>query len=874
MANTWDSHITDFYPHSVPQYPGDGLQYSTTDQQDQVDDLDQFDDRDLSAYPLSEWYSENARQNGSSSAMPPAHLPGRNRVPRHPPPGPASTNARPPLPQNTVPGVGRRVMSRKVRLARSSVLSIDYLVPTPIRAALQSKYRDNDAEHKEFSTLRYTAVTVDPKDFTLKNGYDLRPRMFQRHTEHLVCVTYYNEDKTLLSRTLHSLFENFRDTCNLKTSTFWSLGGPAWQKMVVCIVMDGMEACDKRVLDVLAVMGVYQEGIMVKDVEGAPVTAHLFECTTQLSVTSDQRLVQPQDDSPDTLAPVQLMLCLKTQNAGKINSYRWIYNAFGRILNPEIVVNVDTGTYLEEGALVRLWASFYNDRNLGASCGALHADLGRRYRDLLNPLVATQNFEYKVAVQLDRAMEGATGYLSVLPGAFSGYRFRAVMGRPLEAYFIGDPTLRKLPAETTDSIYRLNRFLADDRILAFELVLKRGQKWHTDMVSGARAYTDIPTNTTDFITQRRRWLNGSFAAALYSLRMVVMLPMSGHNIIRLFFLFLQLVHNVTALLVAWFSLSGFLLTTFIVNEVTGDPPDAAPVEGFPFGASTPIVNAVIQVVYICTLVFQFILALGSRPKSSAVSYVISFSIFAFVQLYLVMNLVYLTKRLVDFQLDTNGGSKYAFINEYYADVGYITILVTAISIFGSYIVAGILALDPWHLVTSWAQFLFISSSYINILNIYAFSNIHDVSWGRKSGKKEPERVPTWDVTVQRTDQGQSEAIVADRPMQDIDKAFKAALKRAVEPHVPEKEPEQDDTAGRFMKFRTMLVAVYIFSNFLVCVVVLDQTFSRFQFGDPYWKKIWFFRVWMWANASLFILKGAGMVWYRMRCVYQFFFYVN
>lgn len=48
------------------------------------------------------------------------------------------------------------------------------------------------------------------------------------------------------------------------------------------------------------------------------------------------------------LAPVQLMLCLKTQNAGKINSYRWIYNAFGRILNPEIVVNVDTGAPLEE----------------------------------------------------------------------------------------------------------------------------------------------------------------------------------------------------------------------------------------------------------------------------------------------------------------------------------------------------------------------------------------------------------------------------------------------------------------------------------------------------------------------------------------------
>ena len=37
-----------------------------------------------------------------------------------------------------------------------------------------------------------------------------------------------------------------------------------------------------------------------------------------------------------------------------------------------------------------------------------------------------------------------------------------------------------------------------------------------------------------------------------------------------------------------------------------------------------------------------------------------------------------------------------------------------------------LAFDPWHMITSFLQYLLLSPMYINILNIYAFANLDDV----------------------------------------------------------------------------------------------------------------------------------------------------
>jgi chitin synthase len=252
-----------------------------------------------------------------------------------------------------------------------------------------------------------------------------------------------------------------------------------------------------------------------------------------------------------------MIFCLKQKNSKKINSHRWLFNAFGRILNPEVCILLDAGTKPGPRSLLYLWEAFYNDKDLGGACGEIHAMLGRGWRKLLNPLVAAQNFEYKISNILDKPLESSFGYVSVLPGAFSAYRFRAIMGRPLEQYFHGDHTLAKqLGKKGIEgmNIFKKNMFLAEDRILCFELVAKAGSKWHLTYVKRSKGETDVPEGAPEFIGQRRRWLNGSFAATLYSLMHFGRMYKSGHNILRMFFFHVQLVYNLFSVILAWFAL--------------------------------------------------------------------------------------------------------------------------------------------------------------------------------------------------------------------------------------------------------------------------------------------------------------------------------
>jgi len=180
--------------------------------------------------------------------------------------------------------------------------------------------------------------------------------------------------------------------------------------------------------------------------------------------------------------------------------------------------------------------------------------------------------------------------------------------------------------------------------------------------------------------------------------------------------------------------------------------------------------------------------------------------------------------------------------------------------FGLYFVASFLYLDPWHMFTSFGQYMLIASSYINILNVYAYSNWHDVSWGTK-GSDKSEALPSAQTT--KTGDGKTAVIEeVDLPQADIDSQFEQTVKRALTPFIAPKEDSKKTLEDSYKSFRTRLVTLWIFSNALLAVAITSDNMKTFGLSEGATERTaQFFRALLYATAALSFVRFLGCLWF-------------
>lgn len=457
-------------------------------------------------------------------------------------------------------------------------------------------------------------------------------------------------------------------------------------------------------------------------------------------------------------------------------------------------------------SIYHLWKAFDINSNVAGACGEIVALKGKLWTGLLNPLVAAQNFEYKMSNILDKPMESVFGYISVLPGAFSAYRYLSLqndaLGQgPLASYFKGET----LHGGSTDAdIFTSNMYLAEDRILCWELCAKRDSAWILHYVKSAQAVTDVPNSVPELISQRRRWLNGSFFAGIHSIVKFGYIYRSSHSFWRKFALHIELIYQTIQLIFSWFGMANFFVAFSILSTAVADITPALRIPGI-----------VLTYVYVALIVFNFLLAMGNRPAGSKWAYVVSMSVFALLTVWMTGVAIFLAVHAISQNVSEGMSAAKLF-----TDKIFVNIVISLVATYGVWLISSILSLEPWHMFTSIIQYLLMAPSFVNVINIYAFCNTHDVSWGTKGSDK----VSTDLGVVSAASAGANEVDVAvPTEAKDLDSIYSDAIHvlSTKPPRVEKTVDLEQKQKDYYATVRTNVVSVWAISNAALAIAIIN-----------------------------------------------------
>lgn len=320
---------------------------------------------------------------------------------------------------------------------------------------------------------------------------------------------------------------------------------------------------------------------------------------------------------------------------------------------------------------------------------------------------------------------------------------------------------------------------------------------------------------------------------MYSLLHFKQVWATDHTIGRKILLHIEFIYQFVQLMFTYFSLANFYLTFYFVAGSLSDP------ELDPFGHNVgKYIFYVLR--YSCTLLIcmQFILSMGNRPQGAKKMFFWSMVMYGVIMAYTTFASIY----IVVVQLKDPKAVKTIGNNV------FTNLIISTATTIGLYFLMSFMYLDPWHMFTSSAQYFALLPSYIATLQVYAFCNTHDITWGTKGDN------------VAKTDLGDAKAktknvVELEMPSEqlDIDSGYDEALRnlrdRVEVPSPPVSESQQQEDYYRAV--RTYMVVIWLVSNAILAMSVSEAYSNRKVTNNFYLTFI------LWAVAGLAFFRAIG-----------------
>ena len=311
----------------------------------------------------------------------------------------------------------------------------------------------------------------------------------------VVCL--YNEEGPELSRTISTV-------------------AASWIDMI--IVADGLEKLSASMREFLC------------DTFRLSPEIFYHEKSSSVWGAADQTFVS----NPTELYGGRVTLLLKRFNHKKINSHEWFFMAHLPNTGCRYALTTDTGAVFRADTVRKLVSHLHTNPSVAAVTGrqrvmseANQRRLGRatpEYDSLGDWMMRSlQGFDFELDHVAGKAANCALHFVPCLHGPCACFRYSAVRGRVLAEYFdewgYAPPhTLRLLGA---------NLQIAEDRIPSLLSVMYSG-KTSASLFDAVFEF-EAELSLKAFITQRRRWGNGSLAGLVYALTQAPKIMRSEHS---------------------------------------------------------------------------------------------------------------------------------------------------------------------------------------------------------------------------------------------------------------------------------------------------------------------------------------------------------
>jgi cellulose synthase/poly-beta-1,6-N-acetylglucosamine synthase-like glycosyltransferase len=226
----------------------------------------------------------------------------------------------------------------------------------------------------------------------------------------------------------------------------------------------------------------------------------------------------------------------------------------------------------------------------------------------------------------------------------------------------------------------------------------------------------------ELIGQRRRWLNGSFFASLHALAKFWKIFSSDHSsFIKALFLF-QTTYIAITVILSWFAIGNYYIVFVYVFSSSADP----------FRGYKSLVFNILNYVYMATMFILLVSSFGNRPHGSSGLYITISVIFAFHMMFVLGLAGYQIYDSLSHIMIPNLTWRFLASQSTLRDL-----CLGFGSTYGFYLFCSFLYLDPFHMLTCSLQYLVLLPTWINVLMVYSFVNIHDISWGTKNDSVSP-----------------------------------------------------------------------------------------------------------------------------------------